>query len=95
MIKKRSTMLASEPIRWRTIKVSDDAYRRIVGARQAHDSINDAVERLTGIKRGDRVRKIAANLAAKANKRTNKNKKTDKTKGNTKCNKSKQTSKQQ
>ena len=82
MTKKRSTMLADVPITWRTIKVSDDAYKRIAGERQAHDSINDAVERLTGIKRGERLRKIAANQAAKLKgERKNKNKKTNKTKG--------------
>ena len=75
MTKKRSTMLADVPITWRTVKVSDDAYKRIQQSRQANDSINDAVERLTGIKRGDRVRKIAANLAAKKSGK-NKNRKT-------------------
>lgn len=83
MIKKRSTMLADVPITWRTIKVSDDAYKRIVGARQPHDSMNDAVERLTGIKRADRVRKIAANMAAKKSGK-NKNRKAKQTKGKTK-----------
>ncbi len=82
MTKKRSTMLADKAQTWRTVKVTGEAYERIADARQPHDSMNDPIERAFGIKRGDRVRKIAANMAAKLKgERKNKNKKTNKTKG--------------
>jgi predicted CopG family antitoxin len=70
-------MLGDAPIVWRTVKVSDDAYKRIQQSRQANDSMNDPIERAFGVPRGDRVRKIAANMAAKvARKNKNTNKKT-------------------